>query len=238
MEEEPDIPFDEFDSGIEESGTPEAVVAPCPDCGTDTTHAVLHGTLGSKAGFTLDATVQCEECDRVHHVLLKEPAPIEVPVIVSAGPQSVKTRALFIPTDRVAIGDEFPLNERRVQVTGVELPSGKRVNEADVASVRTIWVRDFESVALLFAINMKRKTIAKALAVDPEEEYTVGSEVLFGRLRVTIHAIKTHDTLLRRGPAIARDIVRVFARPTRLGRSYRPPPEERARQRRERAGFE
>ncbi len=230
-----DVDFEDEGETDEEAGVPQVVMAPCPDCGDDTPHAILHGTLGTKGGYTLDATAQCEECDRVHHVLLREPAPVQVNVVVSWRADSTKTSAWFAPTDSIRVGDEFVMNERRVQVTGIELPSGKRVPSAQIADLRTVWAKDFETVKVPFAINLKRRTVAKHQDVDPEEEYTVGQEVVFGRLRVTIHAIKTDDGVLTRGTTKAREISRVFAKPTPLGKSYRPPPEIRARMRMGRA---
>jgi uncharacterized Zn finger protein len=81
-----------------------------------------------------------------------------------------------------------------------------------------------------FAINLDHKTITKSIPAEPEREFTVGEEHLFGRLRVTVHAIKTKERLLKRGTATAAEIVRVFAKPTPLGTSGGARPDKRTRE--------
>jgi len=92
-----------------------------------------------------------------------------------------------------------------------------------------------------FAINLGHKTIAKAVAAKPEDVYAVGEEHTFGRLRVTVHAIKVKGRLLRRGSAPASEVTRVFARPTRPDRKEHRPEKavrDRAREDAARAGRE
>jgi len=73
-------------------------------------------------------------------------------------------------------------------------------------------------------LNVAKTTLAKA-----DQEFTIGEEHLFGRLRVTVHAIKTKERLLKRGSAEAADIIRVFAKPTPLG-DFTPRPDKRTRE--------
>lgn len=204
--------------------TPSAVTAMCPDCEEETLHSVLKGTAGGKGGaMTLDATVQCEQCSRVHHVVLREPAPLEVPVVISSGDKSTRTKLTLPSEDDVAIGEAFIVDGINCKLTGIEAKDMRWVEAAALKDVKTLWVKAFDEVMVKFAINMDHKTITKAMPCEPEQEFTVGEELLFGRLRVTIHAIKTEERLLKRGTAEAAEIVRVFGRPTPLGTSVHRP---------------
>lgn len=209
------------------SPLPQAVTAACPDCGDETPHRVLHGRMGTRGGLTLDATVQCDECGRVHHVVLREAPDVEFPVVVSTGPTSARTK-LVLPGDEVVrVGDELIVDDRAVQVTGIERKDGLRRDRAVVSDVGTLWARDFESLRIRVGINLRGRTIVKEIQAHPEREFTLGQELMFGRLRVTVHAVKTKERMLRRGSAPAREIVKVFAKPTR-GATLRetPPPAE------------
>ena len=215
---------------------PSAITAPCPDCGEETLHTVLHGRTSRGAAFTLDATVQCSECERVHHVVVKQPAPVEVPVVVSHGNESRKTRLALPPDDEVSVGEAFIVDGVNCRLTGIHTKDQRWVDDAALSEVQTLWVKEFEEVVVGFAINMGHKTITKSIPAQPEQEFSVGEEHLFGRLRVTVHAIKTQERLLKRGSAEAQEIVRVFARPTPLGGQHRPhkAAREQLRQREER----
>lgn len=211
---------------------PSAVTTACPDCGEDTLHTVLHGRTGKGASFTLDATVQCAECSRVHHVTIKEPAPVDVSVVVSRGQESHRTTLKLPPDEDVSVGEAFIVDGKNCKLTGIHARDQRWVDDASLDAVETLWMKEFEELSVGFAINMGHKTITKSLPAPPEQEFTIGHEHVFGRLRVTVHAIKTHERLLKRGTAEAQDIVRIFAKPTPLGTSnYRPPKKEREQMR-------
>lgn len=203
---------------------PSALTTRCPDCGQDTLHSVLNGRAAARGGgLSIDATVQCTECDRVHHAIVKEPAPIEVPVVVSKGSQSRRTRVTLGPEDELEMGDPVFIDGLNCKVMGIESKDGRRVEAGVVKEILTIWAVEFEELVVGFAINLGHKTITKAIPAKPEDEFTIGEERLFGRLRVTVHAIKTKERMLKRGTAEAQEIVRVFAKPTALGgEKHRP----------------
>ena len=203
---------------------PSAVTVACPECGAETLHTVLRGTLGTRGErMTLDATVQCTECGRVHHVLVKQAKDVEVPVVVSMGETSRRAKVSLPGDEDVSVGEAVIVDGVNCKVTGIEDKTLRRVDDAAVKDVMTLWVKEFEELPVGFAINLDHKTITKVLPSPPEREFTVGEEFVFGRLRVTIHAIKTEERLLKRGSAEAGEIVRIFAAPTPLGsKAHRP----------------
>lgn len=210
---------------------PSAVTAACPGCGQEALQTVLRGRQSSTSAVTtIDATVQCTECDRVHHVVLKEPAPLDVTVVVSKGNQSRRKKAQLYADDEIEVGDIIVADGMDCKVTGIEdKESARRVDAAVVKDVGTLWTKEFEALAVKFAINLHQKTITKVVEAKPQDLFTVGEERLFGRLRVTVHAIKTEERLLKRGSAEAGEIIRVFAAPTPLG-EHKHRPDKRARQ--------
>src|SRR5438067_6099596 len=209
---------------------PAAVTAHCPGCDQDSVHTVLSGKMGVHGeSVTIDVTARCEECGRVHHVLLREAKDVDVPAIVSVGNGSRRT-TLPLPSDgEVELEEAFIVDGMSCKLTGIESKEMKRVDAAAIKDVRTLWLKSFDEVAVGFAINLGHKTIAKSILAKAEDEFTVGDEHLFGRLRVTVHAIKTKERLLKRGSAEAAEIVRVFAKPTPLG-DFTPRPDKRTRE--------
>ena len=209
---------------------PSAVTVQCPDCAEDTLHAVLRGTMGTRGeNVTLDATVQCTECSRVHHVVVRQAKDVDVPVVVSHGNQSRRTKLAVPGDEEVSVGEAFIVEGINCKVTGIEAKDMRWVDAAEVKDIQTLWVKEFEEIPVGFAINLDHKTITKTLPSTPETEFTVGQEFVFGRLRVTVHAIKTEERLLKRGTAEAGEIVRVFASPTPLGVAN-PRPDKKSRE--------
>jgi uncharacterized Zn finger protein len=208
---------------------PGAITVQCPGCGQESLHTVLRGRQ-SRGGvtITLDATVQCTDCQHTHHVVVREAAPIDVAVVISRGQESRRTKTALPGDDDLETGEALIVDGMNCKVTGIESRDGRRVDAASVKDIQTLWTKEFEEMAVKVAINLRQKTITKIIAARAEEEFTVGQEYLFGRLRVTIHAIKTEERLLKRGTATAGEIVRVFASPTPLGeRTHRPDKRQR-----------
>ena len=214
---------------------PSAVTVACPECGEETLHTVLRGTMGTRGEHvTLDATVQCTLCGRVHHAVVKQAKDVEVPVVVSHGQNSRRTRMPLPGDEDISVGEALIVEGLNCKVTGIEDKDGRRVDDAAVKDVMTLWVKEFEEIPVGFAINLDHKTITKTLPCKPEQEFSVGEEHVFGRLRVTIHAIKTEERLLKRGSAEAGEIVRIFAAPTPLGPKPHRPDKKSREQLRER----
>lgn len=209
---------------------PSALNVMCPGCGELSLHTVLKGRQ-SRGGavITVDATVQCEECQRVHHVIHREAAPVDVLVIISKGSVSRKAKVQLALDEDIEVGEAFIVEGMNCKLSGIDDIQGRRVDAARVADVKTLWMKEFEDMLVKWAINLGHKTITKVVPARPEDAFTVGEERVFGRLRVTVHAIKTEEKLLRRGSADAGEIVRVFAAPAELGdRTHRPDKRTRA----------
>ncbi|MFA5860160.1 MAG: HVO_0476 family zinc finger protein [Candidatus Thermoplasmatota archaeon] len=204
---------------------PSAVTTQCPTCRDFTLHTVLQGKAGGKARgkHTLDATVQCTQCDTVHHSIVREAADVALPVVLSEGPKSRRTTITLPGDDALRINESMIIDGADAKLTGIETKDAKRVDAALVREVQTLWMKRFDEVVVGIAINLDKKTIAKEMKVQPTHEFTVGEEMVFGRLRVTVHAIKTGDRLIKRGTAEAADIKRVFAKPTPLARAEHRP---------------
>ncbi len=192
---------------------PNAIQVECPDCGEETLHEVLKGRLG-KDGNTLEGTLRCQECGRVHTAVVRETKTVMVPVIISDQGESRKAE-IEIPEDEVIrIEDELLLDDLPIIVSSVEKGNG-RVNKALAKDITAIWAKRFDQVHVKISINDVHKTIPAEIVVLPEEEFFIGDLMTVGRYNVVITQIKTPDGMARRGSVLARDIVRLYARKAR-----------------------
>ncbi len=201
------------------SGTnvPNAIYVECPDCGGGTLHEVLKGRLG-KDGSTLEATLRCQECGRVHPAVVREGRTIRVPVIVSDRKESRRAEVELPEDEELQVEDELQLDDLPIIISSLER-EGARVSRALAKDVTTIWAKRFDKVHVRVSINDVHKTIPAEVDALPEEEFFIGDLMTIGRYDVVITQIKTRDAMARRGAVLARDIVRIYAKRARTTRS-------------------
>jgi uncharacterized Zn finger protein len=178
----------------------------CPECDEVWEHIVMRA---AEAAWT----VQCMRCRTTRTM----PAPkqerfIPVPVILSEGPAS-RTAQVQVPLDgKVAIDDEFDLEGRRVRVTAVETPDGRRPKSVKGREVKTLYAVFFDTVTLHYTVNQGEITRSFQEAVVPETEIHVGSVREVDGNRLAIKTLKSdQNRTLHRGYLYARNISRVFA---------------------------
>ena len=189
---------------------PEIVYLECPDCEDVTAHDVLKGKLGKSS---LDATLRCEECNRVSTRVIELPKIIKVKIVVSEGRTSEASEMELESDDLLTVGDEFLLDDgRRARINALELTDGRRVDKAQAPSISTIWTILFDVLNLKVSINDVQKTHAKYIEADPDDEFYVGQTLSFSEMDCVIHSIKIKERLMRRGSTEARNIIRIYGK--------------------------
>lgn len=192
---------------------PSNTEAKCPECDEETMHQVLKGRLtkGKGSVIVLDATVKCTECERVHHIHIRQPKPVEVSVIISRDTVSEKSRVELPRGVMLSIKDEIEIQGTLVQITSME-KNGKRVNRAKCEDIDTLWTRLFDTIQVKVSVYKGRKTTPEILVAEPETEFSIGQTIEIKGRFAEIETIKVPQRILRKGSAEARDIVRIYAR--------------------------
>ncbi|TMT85327.1 hypothetical protein E2L06_01395 [Haloterrigena sp. H1] len=205
------------------SDTPDRVPTPCPSCSPDleTVHEVL--TAG---GGTL--TVRCSECSHVHKIQPDTEREVTLDVVVSQGGESFTANVTAPEDETVEVGDEFILETEEVlstvRVTSVELDGQKRVDEAPVDEIETVWTREVDNVAVNVTVHpqdgSRDDSHSITVHVPGDYEFEVGAVESFGDDEFEIDAFVVRDDAsgYRRDrfeepgdTAFAKDIKRVYA---------------------------
>jgi uncharacterized Zn finger protein len=190
--------------------TPTSIMVECPTCREATLHEVLAGRVTGRNAQVLDSTVKCRTCGHVHHTVMKGEKPVSIPVVISWLNESTRTSIALGPDEVLSLGDEVMCGELPVLVTSIE-SKGARVELCEARDVDTIWGKRFDKVKVPFSVNHRGKTYSEHLIVSPDDEFFVGDLILVGKRDVVIHTIKTESRTMRKGSAMARDIVRIYA---------------------------
>ncbi len=187
----------------------DVLYAECPDCGEVTLHEVLKAKAGKA---TLEATIRCQECQRVHAETIRQAETLLVPVIVSDGDESIRMSTDLESDDLLVVDDEFFVDDVYVRITALELKGGRRVKKAAATDIAVIWAKRFDRLKIKVSINNVHKTLARSVEAAPEEEFAIGDILNFGKDDVVIHAIKARRRMVRHGAVEARDIVRIYCK--------------------------
>jgi uncharacterized Zn finger protein len=201
---------------------PQSMHAECPECDDETLHKTLKGRMKGKK--RLEMVLKCTVCGKIHDEALEVVSQVPVRMIISRGDKSEKMRVEFPADWDLAVGEEFMHDEERLLIKGIEV-DGRRMEAANIKEVQTLWTINYDMAKIKVSINRNDITRSLELEVDLDEEFTVESEIEVDGVMVTIHSIKLHDKRIRRGTAIARDIVRVYCTDKRPSRpKYRKKP--------------
>jgi uncharacterized Zn finger protein len=193
-----------------EREVPEQVYVECPNCDDMTAHDVLKGKIGK---MTLEATLRCEECGRVSTRTLPIPRIVKTGVIISDGAVSERTQTELEAGEKISVGDEFFLEDgRRLRVCSLDMGEGRRQETALSQDVKMIWAQQFDHLHMKVTINDDRKSFSRRLDAEPDDEFVIGQVLSLEDMDCYVHAIKTRESLVSRGSAQARDIVRIYGK--------------------------
>lgn len=191
----------------------------CPECDEETLHKTLKGRFEGKK---LKLVLKCSKCGKVRDEVMETVGSVTIRMIVSRGDASERTTAEFPADWGFVVDDDFMHGDERLLVTGIEV-KGVRVNKAVVGDIQTLWTKNFDQFRVRISINRRGRTHSMDILTEPEEEFTIESEIDLDGIPVRIHSIKTKDEHMRRGSAVARDIVRIYCTDIRPSRRNAPP---------------
>ena len=195
----------------------------CPSCSpeAETVHEVIR-----PGGH---ATVRCTACDHTHKAEVVEPETTPLTIVVSQDGESFTTE-MDVPTAGVvATGEEFVVDTAEalmeVRITGIELGPERRVEEAPIDDVETLWTRAVDNVSVDVTLHPKDgdadQTRSLRLTVPGDTEFEVGETVEFGDEEFSVEGLQIrddapayrHEKLDHPGDlAYAKDLKRLYAR--------------------------
>lgn len=186
---------------------PTTLFIECPNCNDETLHNILK-SKGKKHIYNI--TCKCSICEQIHLTTLELPKTIELVINISYGEKTLRKKVKFDTDEELFVGDEIIVDEIPVMITLIE--TDKRVQNAITNEIKTICAKKYDKLKIKVSINRADKTTSKSIIAVPDEEFYIGDIITFGNIRVVIHSIKTNEKLIKRGYALAREIVRIYSR--------------------------
>ena len=204
--------------------TPTAVIATCGNCG-EVTHRVLKGRITGRRETIFEGVVKCQRCGRVQTLVLREPKPIKIPLVLSWMEKSERLEMELEPYTVLAVGDSMDFDDGRIQITAIE-SKGRRVQSSRVEEVDTVWAKKADKVRVKVTVAKGRKAISRDIIADSQKEFSVGDILEIGKEIAIVEKIRVEQRTVYRGSASASDVKRLYAAVERPLRSSRFAPKE------------
>ena len=186
----------------------------CPNCGKEGEHEIV--SYKEVKGGT-EYLVRCKNCGYTYSIVMKDEKMKDIKVIFSwKGESEVKKYSTF-QEDILHVGEEIRVDGINALITALD-SNGKRVKKGEAKDIDTIWAKRFDKVIVKVSVNRGERTISHELTANPNEEFYIGDILEFNKSHAVIHKIKTKERFIHRGGAMARDIVRIYAKEIREGR--------------------
>ncbi len=202
---------------------------PCPTCGETLRHRVLHvkeGAARSEARGNsrspLEGIARCAICHTSHPFVLQPKTLCPVSVIVSEGPESVRTD-VDLPEDRLLeLDGTLRVNGRPVRISRIEGPMARNLPRARPSQVVALWTVPTDELHLPLSVVEGSRTRPLHIMARGDQEIRVG-DVLHLEAEgesVEITGVRGRGrTFQDLGDALpAREVQRIYARSAR-----RPP---------------
>ncbi|MDI6645171.1 MAG: HVO_0476 family zinc finger protein [Methanobacteriaceae archaeon] len=189
----------------------------CPICGSDSNEILKSKMEKSKSTKSKKLVLKCRECGTVYKDIVKEKKPVDYRIIISEHEKSKKEFIKLFPEDLIQVGEILDANGTLVEVNSLETKRGSRATKSILEDIETIWASSIEIPARVgISIDFKGRILSKKVDMPRDYEFTVGDIVKMGKHIFQINSIKTIDSKIRKGSALASDIKRVYGRPVKV----------------------
>lgn len=173
----------------------------CPMCETETEHSVLHS-------HNNDFLIKCDECGNIQTISLEKPIPVRT--IVSTESTSQKCELMLPKHYEIVLNEKIEVDSHSFLITKIETSEGSK-KKAIAKETKTLWLKSYDYIVLRLAIKMKKGLVkSENIAVDPEEEFTVGDILTVESKKYQIYAIRTTTKTRKHGSATATDIKTLY----------------------------
>ncbi len=197
---------------MDEGTTEEGIVPPpataarlqsaslrCENCGRTTPHRILRwdprssGRRGSLSGIA-----RCQECRWTHPFTETAPAEVDVALVVSEGPRSIRKKTRLPAHRRLQVGSGVPGESGSLRIRRIDTRAEESVGSATTEETATVWATREGETAVPVSIVERARTHAVRWVVPSGTEVAVGDEVVVDRSTVVVVALRARGHTWRK----------------------------------------
>jgi uncharacterized Zn finger protein len=189
----------------------------CENCGEETPHRILRLAPGtSPTAKAISGTARCRKCEWTHSFTVARPVEVEVSLIISDGPTSVRRRVRIPAGNRLELAGVVPGTEEPVYVRRIETHSRHSVSSARPGEVATIWASREAGAVIPVSVVEGARTWTSRLVLPRQSRLSVGDEIRVANSSVRVVALRARGRTWRLpGDSFgAEEVQRVYTRRT------------------------
>ena len=190
----------------------------CESCGRATSHRVVRLDPPPSRGpvGTLQGIARCRICHLTHRFRVEAPRTVELDLIVSEGPESVRRRLRLPHGVPLSVEGEVPELDEHLRILRLDTHAGRTTSTARTESVATIWATRETGARVPVSIVEGRRTRSLKIVFAPELRLAVGGPVRIEGRDFEVSAVRARGRTWRElGDGFsAREVVRLYVRRT------------------------
>jgi uncharacterized Zn finger protein len=179
----------------------------CPSCSEFEGHDIL---ASKPKGTGHDHRVRCQGCSNVYTVHLRPPRAVEIPFMLTDGPDSQMV-SLELDADEVLdIDDVFEDGGMLWRVTHLEDPHGHSITSGEAENIRRVVALREDLIRVRVTLTIGERSRPDHMICSPDTHYSAGTMIEHGGRTWVLRAIHTGRGRTLRGTVQANRIVRMY----------------------------
>ena len=210
---------DEFEDELQEN------VTECPACQLESGHDILRER---KMGKGVDFLVRCHECSNVHTIEFREPAPAQIPFILTDGPTSELVELELDADEILEVGDRFEDSDMEWKIHRIDDKEGNPRTTLRADKVARVNALRTDMIRVRLTMTRGERSISDSILVPEGEQFSGGNLIDVDGEEWRIRAIHTGSGRTLKGTVSAEDIRRIYLHAPEITRRPEPKtPQER-----------
>ncbi|RJV02398.1 MAG: hypothetical protein DWC11_02295 [Candidatus Poseidoniales archaeon] len=179
----------------------------CPSCAEFEGHDIL---ASKPKGNGHDHRVRCQGCSHVYTVHLRPPRAVEIPFMLTDGPDSQMV-SLELDADEVLdLDDVFEDGGMLWRVTHLEDPNGHSITSGEAERIRRVVALREDLIRVRLTLTIGERSKPDHMVCAPDTNFSAGTMIEHGGRTWILRAIHTGRGRTLRGTVQANRIVRMY----------------------------
>ncbi|MAP85023.1 MAG: hypothetical protein CL979_00355 [Euryarchaeota archaeon] len=185
-------------------------LAECPQCLEVTDHIIINR---KKRGLGEDVLAKCEDCYKVHTIIIRPPKATSINTTLSDGRESFNQDIEVDEDEEISVGDMFEHEEITWKITRIDNSKSQPEESLPAAEIFSMWAT--RSDRTIVGVTMTDGEVSESgkIECEPDRIFSCGSIIKFADSKWRVRAIHTGQGRTLTGSRMAEEIRRIYLHP-------------------------
>ncbi len=182
----------------------------CPQCAEVTNHSIIKRKV---RGQGEDVLAKCEECGKVHTIMIRPPRPVMLNTTLSDGRESFGVEIEVDEDEEISVGDMFEHQHITWMVTRIDNSQSRPEESLRASEIFSMWAMRSDKTIVGLTMTDGEFSESAKMECEPDRVFSCGSIISFRDSRWRIRAIHTGNGRTLTGSRVANEIRRIYLHP-------------------------